>query len=115
MMHGETVRDMTNSRTTRELAGAIIEGEAGRNGWNKSEAAQKFMIGRQTLYRLYAGDATIQPYIFAKVERALELPRHIFDHLINGDTEAIETLDIDSDLKRVIVEGLTRTEVRRDA
>jgi hypothetical protein len=99
------MRQVTNRR---QLIGAIVDGEIGRRGWKKNQAAANLHIGRNTIYRLVDGAPNVRAVNFRMAEAALDLPRHLFDHVLDGDAVAIEALDFDADLKRIIIEGLRR-------
>lgn len=61
-------------RDDRALVAALVEQAADRSTLSRQQIAKAAGIGRATLYRVFAGDPTVEQRTLRRVEQALSLP-----------------------------------------
>lgn len=92
-------------QTGRQLVGRIVRDELARQGLSQQAAADRAGITRDTISRVInATPPTVGEMMLRRIEGALNLPRYLLDYIEAGDVERIRRVDMDSDLKRSILE-----------
>lgn len=101
---------IASMRTTkrRELAGEVVSAEYNRLGLTRTRAASRMHMAPSSLDRIRIGDDRVKVAKLRSVEGALKMPRDLLTYIIEGNLEAIGALNLDPDLRRVIVTGLER-------
>lgn len=100
-----TMIDMETT-TTRQVAGQLVRDEIARKGWTHAQAADRMRLSRSTLAHVMAGKDTVTAITYRQVEGVLDFPRHLLTYIADADAETIGRIDMESDLRRHILDSL---------